>query len=423
MQVFTIFIYLLDLGNSYTIKILMCLQITVFMLFVKIPLYPGNKTSKDSVIKIQRIKPLSELHINRNQLTLNPKDSLYNEHRTFSSEDLVRGERLFYGLVYTKDKSVNCALCHNTTTLDSLNWNPDALEISKKYLDKNAEDLSQVLLKPVGKKMMQVHKVFPLTSEDIVFLKAFMDKFVYIGLKPGKPVITNLLLLIIATILFLFSAIDIIIKKVFQKTIVNWLIISVTSVIITWILAVNAVAFGRARGFSPDQPIKFSHAVHAGQNKINCNYCHYSARSSKTSGIPPASICMNCHLLIRTGSRSGVTEINKVIAAYESRKAVNWTRIYQLPDFVFFSHAQHVTAGGIQCQACHGNVNEMNRLYQVPDLSMGWCIRCHDTRKVNFSNQYYKTYYSDLFDSLKAGRRDSIRVVGIGGRDCGKCHY
>ena len=127
--------------------------------------------------------------------------------------------------------------------------------------------------------------------------------------------------------------------------------------------------------------------------------------------------------LVRSGTRSGVTEINKVVAAYENRTAVEWIRIYKLPDFVFFSHAQHVSAGGISCETCHGNVKEMDRLTQVPNLSMGWCIDCHDTRKVNLSNGYYRKYYSGFYDSLKSGKIDSVTVAGIGGRDCGKCHY
>ncbi len=382
--------------NAFPLRLFRFSLTSILLLFVTISLYSNNSQLQDSIL---------------------------NKRRTFNAEDLIRGERLFYGLAYPKDQSVNCASCHNTRTLDSLNWNPDALEIARKFLDKNAGDLSKVLLKPVGKKMIQVHKGFQLTSEDIVLLKAYLDNFVLIGLKPEKPVVTNLLLLIIAGVLFLLSTTDLIIRKENKKPRINWAIISITGIVITWILAANAIRFGRSRGYSPDQPIKFSHAVHAGQNKIDCNYCHFSAKSSKTAGIPSANICMNCHLLVRSGTRSGVTEINKVIAAYENKRAVSWIRIYRLPDFVFFSHAQHVTAGGIQCEACHGSVKEMHRLQQVPDLSMGWCIRCHDTRKVNFSNEYYKTYYPDLYDSLKAGRIDSIRVVGIGGRDCGKCHY
>jgi hypothetical protein len=382
--------------NTRPIKLSRYIETIILLLLVTTPLFPNGAQQPDSVL----MKP-----------------------RIFGAEDLIRGERLFYGLAYPKDQSVNCAACHNTRVSDTLNWNPDALEISRLYLSKTPADLAKTLLKPVGKKMMQVHHGIQLTSEDIVLLKGFMDKFVTIGLKPDKPIITNLLLLIIAAVLFVISSVDLIIKKIYKKPRINWAIISVTGVVITWILAANAIRFGRSRGYSPVQPIKFSHAVHAGQNRIDCNYCHFSARSSKTSGIPSANICMNCHLLVRTGTRSGMTEINKVVTAYESKKAVNWVRIYRLPDFVFFSHAQHVTAGGIQCETCHGNVKEMHRLTQVPDLSMGWCIRCHDTRKVNFSNPYYQAHFKVLYDSLKTGKIDSVRVVDIGGRNCGKCHY
>jgi len=381
-----------------------------------------NIKSGDSLNNKQNPVPPGD-SLSKKQSSVASDDSLFNVQRKFSSEDLIRGERLFYGLAYTKDKSINCSSCHNTSISDTLNWNPDALEISLKFADKKAIDLRKVLLKPIGKKLSQVHKGFLLTAEDVILLKAYMDKFVYIGMKGNKPDITNLLLLIIASIIFLVAAVDIILKKVFKKRWMLWAVLSVTGGMITWILVVNAIGFGRATGFSPDQPIKFSHAVHAGQNKIDCNYCHASARSSKTAGIPAGNICMNCHLLVRTGTRSGVTEISKVVAAYENKRAVDWVRIYKLPDFVFFSHAQHVTAGGITCDACHGNVKEMDRLYQVPDLSMGWCIKCHETRKVNFSNQYYKTYYPQLYDSLNAGKLDSVRVAGIGGKDCGKCHY
>ena len=350
-------------------------------------------------------------------------DSLIYKQTAFSAEDLIRGERLFFGLVYLDNKSVSCVNCHNVQVSDTLNWNPDALEISKKYLQKSANDLSRVLLKPAGTKMKLVHKGFQLTAEDIVLIKAYMNKFVDIGLKPNKPVITYLLLLIIASLLFLLSTVDIIIKRIFKNQRINWAILTITGIFITWILAVNAIAFGRSKGYAPAQPIKFSHAVHAGQNKTDCNYCHYTARTSKTAGIPPGSICLNCHFLVRNGTRSGSTEIAKVLKALDEKKAVQWVRIYRLPDFVFFSHEQHVSAGQITCDACHGNVKEMNRLYQVPDLSMGWCINCHKTRKVNLSNQYYKTYYPDVYDSVKAGKIDSVMIAGIGGRDCGKCHY
>jgi cytochrome c553 len=350
-------------------------------------------------------------------------DSVIYKRTTVSAEELKRGERLFNGLVYLDNKSIDCASCHNTRESDTLNWNPDAVEISRKYFHKSPKELSKVLLNPVGVKMKAVHNGFQLSAEDIVMIKAYMNVVADAGLKKEKPVISNLLLLIIAFILFTIALVSLIIKKIIRNKRINYAILTITGVFITWILAVNAIAMGRSTNFEPAQPIKFSHAVHAGQNKTDCNYCHYTAKTSKTAGIPAGSVCLNCHFLVRNGSRSGATEIAKVIGALDEKRAVGWVRIYKLPDFSFFSHEQHVSAGQINCEACHGNVKEMDRIYQFTDLSMGWCINCHETRKVNISNEYYKTYYPALYDSVMAGKVDSIRVAGIGGKDCGKCHY
>jgi cytochrome c553 len=393
---------------------------------------PGKDTSnlrKTDTTKVQgkdslKVKDKDTLAVqSKDTVNRTLPDSVVYKKTDFTGEELIRGERLFYGLVYLADKSVNCASCHNTRVSDTLNWNPDALVISKKYLNKSALELSKVLLKPIGPKMKQVHKGFQLSASDIVLIKAYMNRFTGIGLAQNKPLITNLLIFIISSFLFLFCIIDLIIKKIYKNQRIKWIILSVTGIIITWILAVNAIAFGRAEGYSPDQPIKFSHAVHAGQNKTDCIYCHYTAKISKSAGIPPGSVCMNCHLLVRNGTRSGAFEIAKIVDAFDNRRAVQWVRLYRLPDFVFFSHAQHVNAGQITCDACHGNVKEMNRLVQVPDLSMGWCIRCHETRKVNLSNEYYMKYFPGLSDSIKAGRTDSVMIASIGGKDCGKCHY
>jgi cytochrome c553 len=350
-------------------------------------------------------------------------DSVIYKRTDFTHEELIRGKRLFYGLAYLGDKSFSCVSCHNTTVSDTLNWNPDAYEISKKYFNKSAEDLSKVLLKPLGKKMQLVHTDWQLSAEDITLIKAFMNTVAIDGMKQPKPVITNLLLLIIASILFLISVTDLIIKKIYKYRIFNPIIITITGVFITWVLAVNAIAFGRSKGFSPDQPIKFSHAVHAGQNKTDCNYCHYTAKTGKSAGIPSVSICNNCHFLVRNGTRSGTAEITKIIESLDSNKTVDWVRMYKLPDYVFFSHAQHVTAGEIACETCHGDVKTVDRLVQVPDLSMGWCIDCHDTTSVNLANEYYKRYYPQQVRLFQEGKIDIVMIAGIGGRDCGKCHY
>jgi hypothetical protein len=132
---------------------------------------------------------------------------------------------------------------------------------------------------------------------------------------------------------------------------------------------------------------------------------------------------MNCHLIVRTGTRSGSAEISKVLRAYDENVPIRWIKVYNLPDHVFFSHAQHVTAGEISCRKCHGNVEENHVITQVTDLSMGWCIDCHRNTKVNFQGNKFYSDYKDLAEKLKNGEIDSVTVEMIGGIECMKCHY
>jgi len=186
--------------------------------------------------------------------------------------------------------------------------------------------------------------------------------------------------------------------------------------------------------YQPSQPIKFSHELHAGQNQIDCNYCHSGARKSKHSNIPSADVCMNCHMYIQEGPKYGTEEISKIYAAigfdpesgsyiedYEE-KPIKWVRIHKLPDLAYFNHAQHVTAGNVECQTCHGPIQEMEEVYQYSPLTMGWCINCHRETKVDVkSNDYYKDMHAKLKE--KYGPDAEITVEMIGGLECGKCHY
>ena len=350
-------------------------------------------------------------------------DSASFKQRTLSAEDLIRGERLFYGLTYLENKSINCAGCHNTRFSDTLNWNPDALEISLKYLDKSAGDLGKVLLNPAGKKMTLVHKEFQLSPEDVILIKAYMDKLTVMGLKQQKPVVTNLFLFIIASILFLISTIDLIISKKIKKQWIHFVVLGTTGIFITWSLVAGAIAIGHSPGYAPDQPVKFSHAVHAGQNGTDCIYCHSYAPHSKSAGFPAENVCMNCHLLVRNGTRSGAFEIAKVIRGYEELKPVEWIKVYNLPDHVFFSHGQHAGAGGVNCQECHGPVQKTDRISLADELTMGWCINCHRTRNVNFQNNKFYSEYRVLTEKIRKREADNITVEGVGGTECMKCHY
>ena len=132
---------------------------------------------------------------------------------------------------------------------------------------------------------------------------------------------------------------------------------------------------------------------------------------------------MNCHLIVRKGTRSGTFEINKVIASYETQKPIEWIKVHNLPDHVFFSHAQHVTVGKVDCAECHGDVKKMDVIKQVSDLSMGWCIDCHRTKKLDVRNNQFYSQYRALAEKLKNGEIDSVTVTMVGGRECMKCHY
>lgn len=252
----------------------------------------------------------------------------------------------------------------------------------------------------------------------------------------------------------------------------------------------NAVSFGRQQNYAPEQPIKFSHATHAGVHQIDCQYCHDGARRSKHAVIPAANTCMNCHKAIKKGSTYGTGEITKIFASVgydpstdsyienydqlsrdeieaiykkwiadnyiadnelasldnkgdkvvkaqwdgligsltSDRKPhpggpIEWVRIHNLPDHVYFNHAQHVSVGKVACQDCHGKIEEMALVKQYSTLSMGWCINCHRESEVKFAdNEYYKSY-AKYHQELASGKREKVTVEDIGGTECQKCHY
>ncbi len=237
--------------------------------------------------------------------------------------------------------------------------------------------------------------------------------------------------------------------KAFAK---NQFLVLVTSIFL--ILAAGYYAYGWMmqvgvdQGYAPIQPIHYSHKIHAGDNKIECKYCHSSARVSKHSGIPSLNVCMNCHKSIYEykGNPEGPSaediangytnefytgEIKKLYKAVgwdeENQRytgesePVEWVRIHNLPDFAYFNHSQHVTVAGVECQTCHGPVEEMEIMYQYSPLTMGWCINCHRETNVNVAdNAYYEKIHAEL--SKKYGV-EKLTAAQMGGLECGKCHY
>lgn len=141
----------------------------------------------------------------------------------------------------------------------------------------------------------------------------------------------------------------------------------------SWVIGAGACeSQGSRQGYEPEQPIAYSHALHAGEKQIDCQYCHFGAEKSRHAGVPPASVCMNCHKQVLPSS----PEVKKIAAAVESGKPIEWVKVHRLADFVAFNHSRHVTAG-VACQTCHGPVETMMRVRQVETMSMGWCLTCH----------------------------------------------
>jgi cytochrome c551/c552 len=214
----------------------------------------------------------------------------------------------------------------------------------------------------------------------------------------------------------------------------------------------GAIGLQRQKDYQPAQPIYYSHKVHAGINQISCLYCHGNAWESKHAAIPSVNVCMNCHksineyvkgpeLFNEDGKKiDGTAEIKKLYEyagfdplkpnAWDPSKAksIEWVKIHNLPDHVYFNHSQHIRAGNVQCQTCHGEITAMDEVKQFSELSMGWCINCHRQSKVNFNysdstgNKFY-SIYEKFHNDIKSGKMDSVTVKDIGGIECQKCHY
>lgn len=211
------------------------------------------------------------------------------------------------------------------------------------------------------------------------------------------------------------------VSKIFKS---DAFIIVVTALVIA-LVAKTAIdglySVGVQQGYAPAQPIAFSHALHAGQYEIACQYCHTGVEIGKSANIPSANICMNCHTHIQNvGGKEGVSpEIQKIYNAVETNQPIEWVRVHNLPDLAYFNHAQHVAVGGIECQTCHGPIQEMEVVGQHSSLTMGWCIDCHrQTEIATEGNVYY-----DKLVQLHSTSKDALKVKDIGGLECAKCHY
>lgn len=216
-------------------------------------------------------------------------------------------------------------------------------------------------------------------------------------------------------------------KSFFERVAENAKSLTANSAVKTGILVLALLLGGKAtidaaygigihQGYAPEQPIQFSHKLHAGQYQINCNYCHTGVYAGKGANIPSANICMNCHNAIKRES----PEIQKIYKALEKDEPIQWVRVHNLPDLAYFNHSQHTNVGGLECTNCHGEIEKMEVVEQRSSLTMGWCIDCHRQTDVNAKGN---AYYDKLVEVHNKDSKTPLKVQNIGGLECSKCHY
>jgi mono/diheme cytochrome c family protein len=208
--------------------------------------------------------------------------------------------------------------------------------------------------------------------------------------------------------------------SIFRSSGFNFIVIFIVSALGFKAVINGLFSVGVQQGYAPKQPIAFSHKIHAGQYEIECKYCHTGVMKGKSATIPSVNVCMNCHNQIKEGALYGTAELSKIQTAYNENKPIQWVRIHNLPDLAYFNHAQHVNVGGIECQTCHGPIQEMDVVRQHSLLTMGWCIDCHRKTDVNSKGN---AYYDKLVELHNKSSKGAMKVEDIGGLECAKCHY
>ncbi len=167
------------------------------------------------------------------------------------------------------------------------------------------------------------------------------------------------------------------------------------------------------QGYAPAQPIPFSHKKHAGLYQIPCQYCHVGVERSKHASIPAVGVCMNCHSVVKTDSPL----IQQIKAAYDKNEPIEWVRIHEVPDYVYFPHKRHIAAG-LACENCHGDIKTMDRVYQFAAVNMGWCMDCHRGKTTPRQvRERLADLYPERADALHNDPHGPVAPV-----ECSTCH-
>ncbi|MDZ7658516.1 cytochrome c3 family protein [Fodinibius sp.] len=175
-------------------------------------------------------------------------------------------------------------------------------------------------------------------------------------------------------------------------------------------------------GYAPEQPIEYSHKLHAGKLDIDCQYCHTNVFDSKFANVPATQTCMNCHNQI--DGQNKPEEIQKIRDSWESGESIEWVRVHNLPDYAYFNHAAHVNVG-VGCETCHGRVDRMEVVYQKEPLSMSWCLDCHRNPEQNVRpvEEVTTMGYEPEKDQIEMGRELVAKHNIAPPTYCQSCHY
>jgi hypothetical protein len=384
---------------------LLAIFIFVFPLFISIP---NNTTAQEMSQGEQLFQPCKACHLLTDQKLIGPGLEGITERRT--REWLIPYIQNSQAVINSGDEYAVALWEEYQIPMPPYDYTDEEVNILLDYIESGG-----VVEEPPAEE--EAETVAPVKADlDVKEDKGYMADTKHPWANFRLSFITSL-------ILILLSVLDLIFFRIVKARFVHLVIIIISVAVIAEITILEAQALGRQQYYEPDQPVLFSHKVHAGQNQIDCQYCHTTVTSSKSAGIPSVQLCMNCHNVVKEGTHSGTVEIDKIYKAIETGKPIEWVRVHNLPDHAYFNHAQHVGAGQLDCTECHGVVEEMDRIQQVNDLGMGWCIECHRTMEVNFEENGFYAKYWKLHEELKAGTRTSVTVDDVGGTNCSKCHY
>lgn len=172
-------------------------------------------------------------------------------------------------------------------------------------------------------------------------------------------------------------------------------------------------------GYAPEQPVPYSHKLHAGELGLDCRYCHTSVDVSKHAVVPPTQTCMNCHSQIKTESE----KLAKVRESWQTGEPIEWVRVHNLPDYAYFNHAIHVNMG-VGCETCHGRIDRMEVVAQQEPLSMSWCLDCHRSpEKYVRPLDKVTTMGYEVENQLELGRKLVAKHNIHPPTYCQGCHY